>query len=165
MLNISGLPPHKLVLKENATIILLRNLNPHIGACNGTRLNVDKLTNNLIFATILNEEHAGQKVLIPRFLLTPTDERLPFTLRRRQFPVRLAFAMTINKSQGQTFKKVGLYLPHHVFTHGQLYVAFSRVGSWDDLSVCMLDQKEARHGKIGDKYFTKNIVFQEMIQD
>jgi hypothetical protein len=54
---------------------------------------------------------------------------MPFTLRRRQFPLRLAFAMTINKAQGQTLQTVGVYLPKPVFCHGQLYVAFSRCGS------------------------------------
>jgi ATP-dependent DNA helicase PIF1 len=43
---------------------------------------------------------------------------MPFTLRRRQFPVRPAFAMTINKAQGQTLKMVGIFLPKPVFTHG-----------------------------------------------
>jgi ATP-dependent DNA helicase PIF1 len=47
-LNLSGLPPHKLILKKNATIILLRNLNPRIGACNGTRLNIDGFSDNLM---------------------------------------------------------------------------------------------------------------------
>jgi ATP-dependent DNA helicase PIF1 len=43
---------------------------------------------------------------------------MPFTLRRRQFPVRPTFAMTINKAQGQTLKMVGIFLPKPVFTHG-----------------------------------------------
>jgi hypothetical protein len=54
---------------------------------------------------------------------------MPFALRRLQFPVRPAFAMTINKSQGQTLKMVGVHLPKTVFCHGQLYVALSRAGS------------------------------------
>ncbi len=56
-----------------------------------------------------------------------SDDVLPFVLRRRQFPIRLCYAMTINKSQGQTLQYVGLNLETPVFSHGQLYVAMSRV--------------------------------------
>ena len=66
--------------------------------------------------------------VIPRISLSPTDSPLPFKLRRRQFPIRLAFAITINKSKAQTHSRVGLYLPRPCFSHGQLYVAFSRCG-------------------------------------
>jgi len=47
-------------------------------------------------------------------------------LKRLQFPVSSAFAMTINKSQGQSVEHVGINLQISVFFHRQLYVAFSR---------------------------------------
>ena len=68
----------------------------------------------------------GSEVFIPRIDFIPKTE-LPFEFKRRQFPVRVCYAMTINKSQGQSMKYVGLYLPEPVFTHGQLYVGLSRV--------------------------------------
>ena len=85
-----------------------------------------------------------------------SDADLPFQLIRRQFPVRLAFAMTINKAQGQTIPHMGLYLPDHVFTHGQLYVALSRVQSKDNIKILV------KKGKIDGGVYTKNIVYKEI---
>ena len=65
-------------------------------------------------------------MLIPCITISPSNLDLPFVFQRRQFPVRLSFAMSINKSQGQSVTKVGLNLQFPVFTHGQLYVALSR---------------------------------------
>ncbi|CAG9829644.1 unnamed protein product, partial [Diabrotica balteata] len=77
-----------------------------------------KLFNNVIEATILKGKYKGEDVLIPRIPMIPTD--VPFEIKRLQFPVRLAFTMTINKSQGQS-------LENPCFSHGQLYVACFRV--------------------------------------
>ncbi|XP_049315847.1 uncharacterized protein LOC125779250 [Bactrocera dorsalis] len=96
-----GMPPHNFNLKVGSLIILLRNLNaPKL--CNGMRLSVKKLMPNLIQATILTGKAKGEIVLIPRIPLIPTD--MPFEFKRLQFPVRLSFAMTVNKAQGQTLK-------------------------------------------------------------
>jgi len=59
--------------------------------------------------------------------LIPSDAGMPFKFQIRQFSVAFYFVMTINKSQGQSLTKVGLYLPHPFFTYGQLYVAIFRV--------------------------------------
>jgi len=76
-------------------------------------------------ATILNEKFKGKHVLSLRKPMIPTDSPIPF--KRLQFPIRLAFAMTVNKAQGQTMNICGLDLENPCFSHGQLYVACSRV--------------------------------------
>src|SRR5258705_7988940 len=132
-LNPSGTAPHKLNLHIGSLIIFLRNLNTKRGLCNGTRLVVSDLKANLLIAKVLTGSAEGKVVFIPRIDLT-TDSDLPFTLNiyRRQFPVKLAFAMTINKSQTQTLERVGVFLPSPVFSHD---VALSRVRRECDVNV------------------------------
>lgn len=137
-IELSGVPPHKLELKVGVPIILMRNLNaPKL--CNGTRLRVTHLNPNIIGATILIGSAKGEDVFIPRIPLRPTD--LPFQFQRLQFPVRLAFAITINKSQGQTLKITGLHLETPCFSHGQLYVACSRVPCGNNLYIFTPNEK------------------------
>ena len=82
------------------------------GLLNGTRLLIQTLGRRVIQAKIMAGTHAGHIGFIPRIALTTTkDCHLPFTLTRRQFPIKPSYAMTINKSQGQTYTKVGIYLP------------------------------------------------------
>ncbi len=139
-------------------IMMLRNLDQSEGKANGTICVIKHITKHILQAQIVNGSHTGQMVLIPRIKLISNDTSFPFQLTRRQFPVRPAFAMTINKAQGQTLQLMGLYLPKPVFSHGQLYVALSRVGSKDNVSVFVVDgQHEGLEG-----VYTKNIVFKEV---
>ena len=156
-INCSGLPLAKLKLKKGCPVMILQNLNASEGLCNGSRGIVTQLGNRVLEVRLLTGEQAGEKVFIPRRANKPTDSQVPFKFCRRQYPVRVAFAMSINKSQGQSVKHVGLNLVNPVFTHGQLYVAVSRVTSVHNIKVILDEEVE------GTK--TKNIVYPEVIID
>ncbi|GBL88272.1 hypothetical protein AVEN_222196-1 [Araneus ventricosus] len=117
------MPRHTLNLKVGSSIILLRNLDPP-KVCNGTRLCVSKLMVNVIQATILTSNNEEESVFIPRIHLIPSD--MLFEFKRLQFPDRLAFAIKINKVQGQPLKVAGINLQTPCFSQGQLYGACSK---------------------------------------
>ncbi|XP_015940717.1 uncharacterized protein LOC107466243 [Arachis duranensis] len=152
----SGLPPHQLTLKVGVPVMLLRNIDQSNGLCNGTRLQVRKLGNHVVECMTLTGNKVGQVVIIPRMDMIPTNQGLPFRFQRRQFPIIVSFAMTINKSQGQTLTTVGLYLPRPVFSHGQLYVALSRVKSKNGLRVLI------QNNKCNVATSTINVVYREI---
>ncbi|KAI9123500.1 hypothetical protein K1719_004800 [Acacia pycnantha] len=154
----SGMPPHKLTLKVGEPIMLLRNIDQSSGLCNGTRLLITQLGRSVIEAITLNGSHPNQKVLIHRMDMNPSESRRPFRMKRRQFPIALSFAMTINKSQGQSLRHVGLYLCKPVFTHGQLYVALSRVKSMDGLKIVVDDNGCGNNT-------TRNVVYKEIFRN
>jgi hypothetical protein len=145
---LSGLPSHELLLKVGIPVMLLRNLDPPT-LCNGTRLCIKNLWPNVIEATVLTGCARGEHVFIPRIPLISDD--LAFTFQRLQFPVRPAFAMTINKAQGQSLMVAGVNLENQCFSHGQLYVACSRVGNPNNLFIY------CKEGK------TKNIVYEQAL--
>ena len=92
-LNPTGLPAHRLVVKSGIPLMLLRNLEPGAGLCNGTRLIFKGMQGYVMVCTIMD---TNVKVLIPRISLKPKDREYPFEWSRRQYPVRVAFACTVS---------------------------------------------------------------------
>ena len=151
-----GFPPHRLTLKPGMPVMLLRNLSPAEGLCNGSRLLIRRvISGRLLEATVACGPHRGRQVFLPRITLRPPDDLFPFTWARRQFPIKPAFAMTVHKSQGQTLGRVAVLLSEPAFTHGQLYVAASRVGRADQLRFALPAQRGRR---------TVNVVYRAVLR-
>ncbi len=167
-INPSGLPPHVLKLKPGACIILIRNLSLKDGHCNGTRYVILSITRRCILARKLNNngpDDPTADIFIPRIPMTSKDFDYPVPFVRMQFPVLVAYYLTISRAQGQTFQKAGLYLPRNVFAHGHMYVGLSRCGNPNGLHVYS-DQTEFAHlqDKLDkDRLYSKNVVFQEVL--
>jgi ATP-dependent DNA helicase PIF1 len=115
----------------------MRNLNLSEGLSNGTRLFINKVSRHVIDVEILTGKNKGKNVFIPRITIMPDESECPFPFKRQQFPVKLAFGLTINKSQGQTINKLGLFIDSRLFYHGHLYTAMSRVSEKNALKIML----------------------------
>ncbi|XP_029644915.1 uncharacterized protein LOC115219015 [Octopus sinensis] len=127
-------------MKIGSSIMLLRNLDAH-SLCNGTGFVAKAIMRHQLEATIVTGNMMCENVFIPRIPLISYD--LPFQFKRLQFRVKLSFAMSINKAQGQSLKVVGLNLLQPCFSPGQLYDGCSRVG--DEENLYILSDKLERH--------------------
>ena len=151
-----SIPLSELKMKIGCPLMLLRNLDPGKGLCNGTRMILLHAYRRILEVMIITGDHRGEKAFIPRITLKPSSRQHPFTLKRRQFPVRLSFAMTINKAEGQSVKYVGIHLISSVFCHGQLYVALSRATSSEKVHILLPDSTPTK---------TANVVYSEVLLD
>lgn len=138
--------------------MLLRNLNPQRGLCNGTRLIIKEIGKYVLKVAVINNggDEYNQIEFIPRITLSTLEDVYPFILTRKRFPVKLSFAMTINKSQGQSLTNVGIDLRYPVFTHGQLYVAFSRSTNLKGIHVLLQEN-------IFNEHSVDNIIYPELL--
>ena len=156
----ASLPPHKLRVKPGVPVMLLRNIDPP-RLCNGTRLRITQCGKHVFEGEIMGGTHDGEKVMLFKTPLQSKEnnKRIPTPFVRKQYPVRPAFAMTINKSQGQSMKYVGINLQSRpAFSHGQLYVALSRVTRQGNLYLIGPDIHEYTNERL-----MKNIVYKQIL--
>ena len=134
-LAMKGAPPWMLQFKPGAKYMCIRNIDPARGLINGTMLKLLSVGRNLIQVQILSGKSTGSCDVLLRsmFTITPEASGLPFTILRSQFPIIPAYCLSVHKAQGQSLRKVGIVFETDPFTHGQLYVALSRVGGWDQV--------------------------------
>ncbi len=155
ILQFSDIANHKLELKVGVLVLLLCNLNQSIGLCNGMRLIVKRLGQHVIEAEIITGNNVSKRVFIPHIIMSPSRIDWPFVLCRRQFCVRVAFAMIINKSQCRTLNNIGIYSSSLIFYHGQLYVAISWVTSSANIKIF------SSQGLSG---YMQNVVYREVLK-
>jgi hypothetical protein len=134
-MNIHGVPPAVLPLQINARYMIVRNANPP-AICNGILAQLISSTRYTCRMKLLSGPGKNQVVYLPRFTTRVQSESsgLPFAFTRRQFPIIPAYCVSVHKSQGQSLHNIGIVAEKDAFAHGQVYVAMSRVGSWDNVA-------------------------------
>jgi hypothetical protein len=130
-LNIPGCPPAILPLKQKARYMIFRNFDPP-SICNGIMAELITATRYNCKLRLLSGPGKNKVVMLPRitFHVQADTSGLPFNFTRRQFPITPAYCLSVHKSQGQSLRRVGFVADTDAFSHGQVFVAMSRVGSW-----------------------------------
>jgi len=125
-------------LKKGAQIMLIKN-DPDKRWVNGTLGEVSDLSNNCIKASIDNKVYEIPKAKWEKIKYTYNEKEKKIEEEVmgsfEQYPIKLAWAITIHKSQGQTFDTVIIDLENGAFTHGQVYVALSRCKSLEGITL------------------------------
>lgn len=127
-----------LVLKPGAKVIMLRN-DPDRRWVNGSIARIGRVTDKRVWIEIGGKEHEIEPASWEsrRYAFDQAANKIVETIAGsfKQFPVRLAWALTIHKSQGLTLDKVYIDLGRGTFAHGQTYVALSRCRTLEGLAL------------------------------
>jgi ATP-dependent DNA helicase PIF1 len=138
----SGLPEHIIDLKVDMTVVITQNMYVSKGVCNGSRMILTEVGTGFIVGRLFSGPFKGNKIMIPKVKLHHKgSDQSALSFFRYQFPLSPAYAMTINKSQGQTLARVGVLLQKDIFLHGQLYVALSRVSDCNNLLIARPEER------------------------
>ena len=143
----SGLPAHKLEIKEGCLVMCLRNMSIG-GICNGSKMKVINARQHVLECLVLTGRARGKTVVLPRITLRDDSGVDSVIFQRKQFPVRLGYACSIDKGQGQSLARAGVMCRTDCFAHGQCYTAFSRPKGPEWLSVFQPNTHSSRPGEM-----------------
>jgi hypothetical protein len=152
-----GMPNHELRLKPGALAVLMRNFSVKDGLVKNARVLVRTIRRNYVEVSLIQDDDSlttSENYLLPCINFEFRPPNTNFTVRRKQFPLRLAYATTFNSCQGMTLERVVVDLRTEVFAHGQLYTALSRIRSKEDAMILMQ----------ADTLTTKNVVYRSLLQ-
>jgi hypothetical protein len=137
LLNEPGTPHHISRLKVGAVCSIARNLSVQKGLVKNARVTIKRLFPLMVEVELLDPPIGSTetKFCIPRINFCFQPKHAPWTVERRQIPLRLAYATTFNGCQGLTLDRVVLDLRTPVFAHGQLYTSLSRVRRREDARI------------------------------
>lgn len=159
-LNRNGIPPHKLILKVGDVCLITRNLVQLDGLSNNTRVIIRDISKHSIRVQTISSPKTNYYIPRIRFYF-----RLPyqssFLIMRTQFPLRLAYAMTFNKCQGQTLDFALVDLTEPPFSHGHLYVVFTRIKDARHIAVYTKEDCINADGTIK----VPNVVYKELLPE
>ena len=157
--NGKGVPPHELLLRVGDVCLLTRTLDRQEKLVNNIRVRILQINEFSIRAVTLQEQQSV--VIIPRIRF---KFRLPygqsFEMIRTQFPLRVAYSMTVNKSQSQELDMAFLDLTVPPFAHGHLYVALSRAKTAEGIAVIVNPEQITDGGII-----VSNVIYTELLKD
>lgn len=153
----SDVPLHELTLKVGDLCILLHNIDKSQGLTNNQRVIIRELNERSVVISIANDPRA-QVHYIARLNFRLTIPGTCFEMTRKQYPMKLAYAFTVHKAQGQEMQAVLLDTLAPTFSHGQLYVALSRTRSRHGIAIF-----QSNEAALQDTISADNVVFPELI--